>query len=345
MTQVETLRLPSDGLYASSWYRFAWSYEIEVGAVRPMRIFGRDVVAFRAENGAISVLDAHCAHLGAHLGYGGVVSGDCIRCPFHGWEWNGQGANTKIPDEDRTSPARLNTWSVIEMNDVCLVWFDEDGKDPHWTPGPILPVGEEDQYFLLDADTTRNYREVNVYPQSIVENVADAGHFKYIHGSGEVPDIDDFSIDGPAFFSKFSYGWGVGHDSTWLTPDGPIDSTVHTESWGMGIVLTRYFGIPEVVQFTSAIPVEGRTSTIGSAIYVRKENGATEIDSVRRRLVHHLLEQPEADLIVWEHLKIMQKPLFRKSEARIYMALRSWASGFYPDPAERRTSALPADLT
>ncbi len=341
VTQMQPLRLPSDGHYATGWYRVAWSHEIPVGGVLPSKIFGRDVVIFRGKSGTVNILDAYCAHLGAHLGYGGTVSGDCVRCPFHAWEWDGNGANSAIPDDDRTSPAKLGTWSIREVDGVCLVWFDETGREPFWIPGPILPPGEADQYFPLDDTVTRLWPEVNVYPQSIVENVADAGHFKYIHGSGDVPDVDEFSAEGPAFHSRFSYKWGVGHESTWLTPDGPIDSDVRTESWGMGIVLTRYFGIPEVVQFTSAIPVQGRTSTIGSAIFVRKENGATEIDWVRRKLSEHLLDQPTADLIIWENMRILPRPLFRKSEVRIYGALREWASGFYPGGDTDTGPALP----
>ena len=33
------------------------------------------LLLFRTEDGCASVLDAHCRHLGAHLGYGGEVEG------------------------------------------------------------------------------------------------------------------------------------------------------------------------------------------------------------------------------------------------------------------------------
>ena len=44
-------------------------------------------------------MDAYCEHLGAHLGYGGTVVEERIRCPFHGWEWNDKGRNVRIPYE------------------------------------------------------------------------------------------------------------------------------------------------------------------------------------------------------------------------------------------------------
>jgi phenylpropionate dioxygenase-like ring-hydroxylating dioxygenase large terminal subunit len=35
-------------------------------------------VAYRDESGELHVLEAHCKHLGAHIGHGGKVVGDCV---------------------------------------------------------------------------------------------------------------------------------------------------------------------------------------------------------------------------------------------------------------------------
>ncbi|GAA4553654.1 Rieske 2Fe-2S domain-containing protein [Pseudonocardia xishanensis] len=336
-----TLRLPAPDHYASGWYRFAYRYDFAPGDVRPLHLFGRDLVAFCGEDGQVKVLDAHCPHLGAHLGHGGIVVGNCVQCPFHGWQWDGLGKNQAIPNEPKPSPATIRSWRTVERDGICYLWFDQDDRDPDWEPGPLLPEGSADEYFLLDESVVGTWEGVQVYPQSIVENVADASHFKFIHGSGEIPDIHQYSVEGALFRSKFVYEWGAGYESTWLTPNGPIPSEVFTESWGLGIVITRYFGIPEMIQVTGATPIDGRTSVVSSALFVRRATPETiEIDPLRRRLVKHLLEQPEHDLTVWENMAILERPLFRRSEARIYTALREWAGGFYPS-----RSAAPASLT
>jgi cholesterol 7-dehydrogenase len=41
------------------------------------------LVLFRTESGEAKVLDAYCPHMGADLGVGSKVVGDCIECPFH----------------------------------------------------------------------------------------------------------------------------------------------------------------------------------------------------------------------------------------------------------------------
>lgn len=89
------------------WFQIGWSAEIPSGAVKPLKYFNQDLVAFRTENGQLAVLDAHCHHLGAHIGFGGKVKGNCVACPYHGWEWATDGRNVRIPYQDRPVNKRL----------------------------------------------------------------------------------------------------------------------------------------------------------------------------------------------------------------------------------------------
>lgn len=64
----------------------------------PLNIIGQKLAVFRDSKGKVYVLDAYCPHLGANLGVGARVVGDCIECPFHGWKYRGQdGKCTEIP--------------------------------------------------------------------------------------------------------------------------------------------------------------------------------------------------------------------------------------------------------
>ena len=62
----------------TGWFMIGWSPEFPVGEVRPLRYFGEDLVAYRDTDGELHVLSAHCRHLGAHIGHGGKVVGDCV---------------------------------------------------------------------------------------------------------------------------------------------------------------------------------------------------------------------------------------------------------------------------
>src|SRR5882757_9492824 len=67
---------PPLSMKPTGWFQVAWSAEIGLGEVQRMKYFGQEMVAWRAANGELSVMDAYCEHLRAHLGYGGHVEGD-----------------------------------------------------------------------------------------------------------------------------------------------------------------------------------------------------------------------------------------------------------------------------
>ena len=61
-------------------------------------ISGLNLAVFRGDTGDAHIVDAYCPHMGANLGVGGRVEGDCIECPFHGWKFRGyDGQCTEIP--------------------------------------------------------------------------------------------------------------------------------------------------------------------------------------------------------------------------------------------------------
>ncbi|MGH7634770.1 MAG: Rieske 2Fe-2S domain-containing protein, partial [Gemmatimonadaceae bacterium] len=61
--------------FPSGWYALSLSRDLQRGDVRPITFAGREIVLFRTAAGIAGALDAHCPHLGAHMGYGGTVQG------------------------------------------------------------------------------------------------------------------------------------------------------------------------------------------------------------------------------------------------------------------------------
>src|SRR5690349_11235672 len=93
MTQLRYYTAP----IPTGWFQIAYSDELPPGAVVPLRYFGKDLVLFRTETGKLTLLDAHCPHLGAHLGHGGKVRGEVIECPFHAWQFGATGECVAVP--------------------------------------------------------------------------------------------------------------------------------------------------------------------------------------------------------------------------------------------------------
>ncbi len=103
------------------WFQVGFAGDVSVGTVHPLQYFGRHLVLWRDESGVAHLNDAFCPHLGAHLGHGGKVVGEAIACPFHGWQFNPEGKNTKIPYSTRVNRSCfLGTYPVIERNGFVL---------------------------------------------------------------------------------------------------------------------------------------------------------------------------------------------------------------------------------
>jgi 3-ketosteroid 9alpha-monooxygenase subunit A len=81
----------------NSWYVVAISNEIPAGGLKHLKYFGEELVLFRGGDGTARLLDAYCDHMGTHLAFGGQVVGNSIQCPFHHWQWTGDGRCNAIP--------------------------------------------------------------------------------------------------------------------------------------------------------------------------------------------------------------------------------------------------------
>lgn len=84
-----------------------WEYlddvsNIVAGKIHSYSVSGEGIIAFKDSQGEIHVFDAYCPHQGAHLGCGGVLDDDRVRCPFHGFHYNMDGHGLGPNPENRT---------------------------------------------------------------------------------------------------------------------------------------------------------------------------------------------------------------------------------------------------
>lgn len=185
---VDRIPLPP---FPTGWWAVSFSSALPAGAVRPLRYFSRELVLFRTESGVPVLADAACPHLGAHLGEGGAVIGETIRCPFHHWRFDAAGKCREALFAPPPAKAKLTLWPVIEQNGMILTWYDEAGRPPSWD-FPIFPEG-------LAVGHREWQFQIHSHPQEVFENGSDVTHFTPIHGFWPLRPAGPPEIDGPFF--------------------------------------------------------------------------------------------------------------------------------------------------
>lgn len=302
--------------YPSGWYQVAYVDEVPAGHVQPLHYFGRDLVLFRTESGALRVFDAHCVHLGAHLGVGGKVVGESLRCPFHAWRWGVDGGCVEVPYSARPpAAARMRSWPVREVNGLVMVFHDETGAAPSWDVPAVGEVGD-------DAWTPFEKRrwKIRTQPQEMAENAVDRAHFRYVHGTLTVPE-SVAEADGPVLKVRSKMKLG--------TPMGGMDGAIESDAWGFGFGVVRFQGIVETLLLTSVVPIDGEHVDVWFSFSVKKlpSRGATR--GVGAALIADIEKQLAEDTPIWENKAHLTAPVLCPDDGPIGL-LRRWAKQFYP---------------
>ena len=78
------------GLLRRYWIPVAASVELKSNPVKSVRLLGESLVLFRDASGRLGLIEEHCPHRRSSLAYG-MVDDEGIRCPYHGWKFDGAG--------------------------------------------------------------------------------------------------------------------------------------------------------------------------------------------------------------------------------------------------------------
>jgi 3-ketosteroid 9alpha-monooxygenase subunit A len=301
----------------NGWFQVATSRELASGQVKPMRFFGRELVLYRTEAGRAAMLDAYCAHQGAHLGIGGRVIGETLRCPFHAWCYDAAGACVSIPFATKIpANASVGAWPVEEKNGIVWAYHHGDGHAPDWQ----LP-----EYGLDDAWTTLRSQSWNirVHCQEIGENAVDTAHLLHVH-SQEPPSNRAIEVetDGPFFHVKQHMRMGDGMF-------GGMEMPVHITTCGPGVAVLRVnIGPVETMSFISQTPIDDERVTAWVNFAMKKLPDEHVTEQVCQTYAGYLNEQYTQDIPIWENKIYRHRPPLSSADGPI-TAWRKWYRQFY----------------
>lgn len=312
-------RYPLDPL-PYGWFHAAFADDLGPGDVVPLAQHGEHFVLWRDDEGQAHVLDAYCAHLGAHLGYGGEVRGSTIRCPFHAWRYGGDGRCVEIPYSHKTHKlGDIRSHPVVERNGMIWLWWHPHGEPPLFQV-PEVPEWSDPRW--SDAYVRQHWR-VKTGWREIAENGIDLTHFHYLHGVMTVPQLDFASTDGPTWHSNAT------HEVQ--TPLGQRPSNFEVRFEGPGFAWLR-FGIEDLVEilFLVTITPINEHEVDNRFSFLARRPRRDDVPDMAPALIQEVIDQVTDDVPIWEHKIIKDPPRLAKGDGPI-MAFRKWAAQFSVD--------------
>jgi len=304
------------------WYPVAWSFEVETGAVEKRRYFDRELVVFRGESGAVHVLDAYCPHLGAHLGVGGRVDGDAIRCPFHGWRFAGSGECLEIPYAKRIpANARAEAYPSREQGGVIWAWYHPQRAAPLFEPPEVPEFGAED----WTEDWTAYDWTIRTHPQEVAENSVDWPHFHAVHLMEPPPERQ-------VRFEGHEIRWEAATRKHVTTMDGAADEIrVIGRNPGLGSSYVRYTGMGETVIIMGMTPIDNDTMHMRFGVIGKKAGRSDEeMAAFHKSYADDMAFAVEQDFPIWENKTYQPTPRLCEGDGPV-SDFRRWAAQFYVD--------------
>ncbi|MGW6926965.1 Rieske 2Fe-2S domain-containing protein [Streptomyces sp. NPDC054950] len=317
--------------YPHGWFTIAFSHELKAGTTLRRRLMGEDVVAYRTRSGRLRVVRPYCPHLGAHLGVGGTVDGENLVCPFHHFAFDPKGTCVRTPYGMSPPKANLLVRESRESDGLIWVWQHPDDSPPGWE----MPTGLAEGY---SRPVCRTFT-ASTYPQEVMENAFDVGHFGTLHGFSN-------STGGEPQFSDHRFVKEMGFSKSFPTL-GTVQTEIVVEGHGLGFFSsvmnipkfrTRMLTLgaptevdPGQVQFRLAFFMQ-EPQTEGISSPLRKKAIRAGSGVLSRLLLLGLAagfhRDVHKDIWIWESKTYREHPRLARGEGQI-MTFRHWADQFY----------------
>jgi 5,5'-dehydrodivanillate O-demethylase oxygenase subunit len=193
---------PAGELLRRYWHPIAAAGELSrEKPIHAVKILGEELVVYRDALGRYGLVGEHCPHRLASLAFGRVDE-EGIRCPYHGWKFDGAGKCLEQPAEPPTSTfkdrIRHVAYPVQRLGGLLFAYLGPD-------PAPVLPrwdvlVWENGRrWILVESVIDCNWLQP-------MENSVDPSHLFWLHGETAhlAPQVERYAEEHE--FILFEYG-------------------------------------------------------------------------------------------------------------------------------------------
>jgi 5,5'-dehydrodivanillate O-demethylase len=167
---------PMGDLLRRYWQPVCAAVEMEDCWTKRVRVFGEDLVLFKDRTGKLGLVAEQCPHRRASLAYG--IPTECgIRCPYHGWMFDGTGACLDQPNEPEGSTfkekIKTDGYPVQVLGGVVFAYMG---------PLPAPLITRLDGYVVEPAIRMVGRAVIPCNWLQIMENSVDPIHSEWLHG-------------------------------------------------------------------------------------------------------------------------------------------------------------------
>ena len=267
------------------WYPVVRNVDVQASPVA-VRLLGDDYVIWRNAAGGVSAAPDRCPHRQSPLSPG-VVKDGCIECPYHGWQFDGDGRCVNVPSSSPGTPVppRASVEVVHVADRYGLVWLC-----PGQPQGDIPKIVEDDDPAYRRINTP--VEVWNVSAGRMVDNFLDFSHFPFVHtgtfGRAQdtiIPHLELGDLDDD--FYGYRYEVDAANQSLGTMVTGQSESVVHRR-------MTTGFNLPFTVRSTIeyhtglnhillllSIPVDDETSLFTFVVW-RNDDFAVSAEEIIR---------------------------------------------------------------
>ena len=165
------------GLDPNYWYAVEQSHALARGAVTEVKFWGRSVALYRDDEGVLHAIENRCAHRQLKLTVG-HVRGCNVVCPYHGWEFDGEGRLSHVPHElfgKKMPNIKLRHHAVDERYGMIWIFFGDPERSGEREIPRIPELEGPEAWGSVLADYVWG-----AHHSMIIDNVSDFTH-AYLH--------------------------------------------------------------------------------------------------------------------------------------------------------------------
>jgi nitrite reductase/ring-hydroxylating ferredoxin subunit len=251
----------------ASWFHLGHRDQLSAGPVGVV-LNGQSFVGYWTESGRPVVLSGRCSHMGADL-VRGVVKGDQLVCPLHGWEYGPDGACERIPSSESIPAfARQCGYPTQERGGHVFFFNRRQARFPlpffdSIAPEELLPA----RSFELSVRTPWYF---------IAANGFDIQHFRMAHDRElmEPPQVTEVSPFARRVVARFAVtGDSLNDRLTAMIAGSTV--TMEVTSWsGTIIIVKAKFKRTTSYGMLNVLPVDAEHSLGRVIVWVRRSRNA-----------------------------------------------------------------------